>query len=1158
MNLRRWFIGAMLLLLPSITLADKIRPGGGADTWTFYGYGNAFVIARLLEAVKRTVSEPAFITLVMCVAIVGFLASGVTGLLGGRPQKLASYIAGIIVSVYALFSVTVDVYVEDMLQVDGTPDYAFLVKDVPAAIGLPAVTISEVGMWGVRTIEKQFSSPSGSPPPRLSGGGMLGVSAGVMRDITQVKLSDPALRAGVQNYIADCVIPALYVGDISPEELVQGEVWSAMAGGAHNFRQTKLEGHAGRGGEGQGVTNGIMSCHMAYDRLFEALETAAPSLLRGVGTFQLQGAVGDTTLNNVVDFVSAGTTQDATALASQSAMIELASEGYKQAAIATDSQAILLALNTEQARRSQSTGWFTASVLFQDMAGYLFAMLQAFVIGLTPLVGAILLVPGMGMKIAGGYARVMVWLMLWWPGLAIVNYIMELYLQSQISGPLGAGAGITMANIELINVASEKMVLASGFMATLVPGIMWGIISGSGAAFSSAIDRASGASYATQAAGQSAAGSTSMGQISMNSTAMNKHDTSWVNRTGMQAQHSFSGGGAAAVNTHQVSGDEMIVGTEKQTMDRVQDISARQSNNAKFMAETQSALTDTVSTEASRLLQAADSHIKDNYTSADGSIDWNRASKDETLQSISQELSALDRTLEESGVSQEKRQEAYTAKSVSAGVSAGGGRELFGGLITIGGNVSGSVSRGTRDTDVETERSAQSESREVGGSTRQTDNASLSDASTSGDSYKEGAGQRDSNQQRSGLVDSQAWAKIESLSTQYSEAKQYSQELSEAHSVATQTNLRGGMNHMQWQEKTAEFDATEARLRGMSEAARTDAAESSGGRIAVGTDGDITTNLQDDKFAEGEMIAAAGGERANTVGADGAETASGSTVDLDSYKANAQRGSDAERQAAIGKDQLNTDQLMAQLAEGKTLSSDGRRILNDLDGDIQIGDKNYMVHTAAMDYGRDGEDGELRMIYRTNEGGGKYDFHVMGSDGEMQQIASSYNGFERDENGNTYLVKGDDGEFYHRDSGEQVTDANVRSISAYEGVGNGYKIDQMSNYLAGEPVGSGRLDTTTRDGTTTSRVSTATDAQVDLATGQSIPHDRTEEVALPSGEAIDRAITGQSHPSGERIDAAITDSERPTDEHKVIIGSRESFSAYERPSMSGRGGKKDS
>lgn len=488
-----------------------------------------------------------------------------------------------------------------------TPLPSYLVKGVPAAIGLPAVAISEVGMWGIRAIETEFSSPSpGGQPPRLSGGALFAMSAGVLRDIADARISDPKLRASIQNHIADCVIPAIHTGAIDSNDLVRGDVWSALAAGQHKVRMTE-----------QPVSSlGVLTCEIAYQNLDPLVSMIGEQLLKGVGNsaFAFQKAVGDTTLNNVVNFVSAGTTSNAGALAGQAAMIEVAQDGYQQAAIATDSDAVVLALNAEGARRAQKTGWFTASLLFQDIAGYFFAILQAYVIALGPIIMAAMLVPNMGMKIASGYAKVMVWLMLWWPGLAIVNYIMELYMQNQAGAALTAGNGITMVNLGVVSAAAENMVIATGFMATMVPGIMWGLVSGSGAAFSAVLDRASGGNYASQAASSSASGNVSMGNVSMNNTAMNAHQMSRRFSTGNEAAQ--VGMGASAVNTTQnLSGNNVEVAGNKQTINRGEALSIAQGQTAKTMEEAKTSYTSQLQSLTSNTLNEMQQYARE------GSID---------------------------------------------------------------------------------------------------------------------------------------------------------------------------------------------------------------------------------------------------------------------------------------------------------------------------------------------------------------------------------------------------------------------------------------------------------------------------------------------------------------------------------------------------------
>lgn len=235
-------------------------------------------------------------------------------------------------------------------------------------------------------------------------------------------------------------------------------------------------------------------------------------------------------------------------------MMEATREGFQRTAHALDSDTLMVALNTENARRAQTAGWYTTAVLFRDMMGYFFAILQGFIIAITPLVAIMAFMPGMGLKMIGGYAKVLVWMTMWWPALAIVNFIMNSYYKSKLGGAgmlcSDAVAGCS-SSIGLMSDATQNMMIAAGLMATFVPAIMWGIISQGSFALTSVLDRASGAGYATQAGGNIAHGSARFGDIGMNNVNMNKHDTTWQNSSGMRPGESHSGAGQHVTTQHQ-------------------------------------------------------------------------------------------------------------------------------------------------------------------------------------------------------------------------------------------------------------------------------------------------------------------------------------------------------------------------------------------------------------------------------------------------------------------------------------------------------------------------------------------------------------------------------------------------------------------------------
>ncbi|BBI65805.1 hypothetical protein HSBAA_PA_4080 (plasmid) [Vreelandella sulfidaeris] len=100
-----------------LAIAETMTPASG-DTWTFYGYGNGYALAQILEAIKRLTdpdSNPGFRNLALFWRWPASFAMCFTGILGGSLQKVAMYFAGMILTVYMLFSLKVDILIEDMV-----------------------------------------------------------------------------------------------------------------------------------------------------------------------------------------------------------------------------------------------------------------------------------------------------------------------------------------------------------------------------------------------------------------------------------------------------------------------------------------------------------------------------------------------------------------------------------------------------------------------------------------------------------------------------------------------------------------------------------------------------------------------------------------------------------------------------------------------------------------------------------------------------------------------------------------------------------------------------------------------------------------------------------------------------------------------------------
>lgn len=708
--MKRALSALILTMLPLSAFASEW-------TWTVYGYANGYVLVDVFKAITMWLTSSDFKYFVMAIATLGLLGASIMGFVGGNVRTIGSYIMALMVGVYLMFSVTVDVVVEDMVYGKGGNDtvpMTSLVQGVPAAAALPLAIISEVGFIIASEIETVFASTNSSgigSYPSMSEGTPFGGTYGVMYDLGKSTIRDARLRSNITNYMRYCFVPYLNNDWYSTKEIVE----------ANNF--WKAVGETGRGAPvnqyipyvSDSDARDLLSCPQAHSRIEGDLSIYLPELLgsfTGAGQLVSGSNMGAAT---TIGEWAMGAADEATNMAVNSAMLEMTRSGFQQAAAALGADSLMVALNTENARRAQVSGWYTTAILFRDMASYFFAILQAFVIALTAIVLILAFIPSMGFKIMGGYAKVIVWLMLWWPGLAVVNYIMNSYYVRQINvfgGACASDAATCVASLGLTNDMTQNMMIAAGLMATFVPAIMWGIVSQGSFALTSVLDRASGTGYATQAGSSIAHGDASFGNIRMNNASMNKHDVSVANTTGMSGSVFHSGAGAVIRNeqagsTHSIQGSQM----DSITMGQVYEAN-HQKHAAKTAAVSQVAQ-DNYSTAQSQLAEKAVSLLDGHARVENGQLVFDSSESRDAFMALahnSQDL--LEHSNQAFNTDEKFNSTDFTGKIEAwAGATAGWSFfGLFGGDAGVKGSLGKSYSKGGRATDGEREIESSSSS----------------------------------------------------------------------------------------------------------------------------------------------------------------------------------------------------------------------------------------------------------------------------------------------------------------------------------------------------------------------------------------------------------------------------------------------------------------
>ena len=538
--------------------ADQINLAG-KNTWDLYVYGNGEAIAQILTAVKLMLAPDhgggAFRYLLLFLAIVGFVVLAVRA--GFDPGKNFLKMFGFIFLVWAVMYGTqgarANVHIYDRYS-----NYSNVITGVPAIVALPASIVSQTGEWLTRQIETNFSIPGSF---KMSESGGFNLFGKVTNDLNEFVISDPDLKRSLSAYVSDCVVPAIALSRMSTREIVTDtNLIDTLAKAQSQAIMTRYFPMKEGGrcewmdqlGSGYNAQIGaLMTCSAAYSCLTGDLELFAESLMQAKNEqWKAAGIMVPFEQAMSEALAHAGASGSGNPLARysrpqgiilQKALTASMTGAFRSAAVRTGNNEIMTATAIAQAEQSQKSAWWTAAEIFENMMGYVYLVLQGFIFAIVPVVIIGLMIPGLGGKIFTNYFQILVWLMLWTPMLAIVNYLITIFGGAQMRETL-AVAGLSMENSAILTEQANNLVIAAQFIGTMVPLITWGLVKGA-MAFTEFVSHGIGSSFATQAGAQAATGNVSMGNLSMDNIGMNKYSTTMTSAVGMQSVQADFGAG---------------------------------------------------------------------------------------------------------------------------------------------------------------------------------------------------------------------------------------------------------------------------------------------------------------------------------------------------------------------------------------------------------------------------------------------------------------------------------------------------------------------------------------------------------------------------------------------------------------------------------------
>ncbi|SDA53858.1 MULTISPECIES: conjugal transfer protein TraG N-terminal domain-containing protein [unclassified Janthinobacterium] len=489
--------------------------------WEIFAYQNSDSLYGLMNAVAAMVGANTYRNALGIVAVCGFVAALVG--YAFAPEKMVGW--KWLASVVLVFSVLVvpKVTVGIVDKTGGSAEV--FVDNVPFGLAVLASLTSTVGNSLTEleeTAMQVIPGPAGMPDKLSYQNNGLMFGSRLVRETSKVVFQSPYFRNDLINFLHQCTMFDLASGYLSPEAFAtSGDVWALM-GDPNPARFTGVTNAAG--------TSEVLTCPQAYTKL-SAKMPAEVQRIQGTLAFRmnptLPGAVASALIaDQIQQAYLKAKIADASASAAdiirQNALINAVNDtsllaGQKD----NDPATMLLAVGRAQAVVQTNAAWINAGKIAEQALPVIRNVVEVVAYAMFPLLILLLMLANGKDTVAGfkNYASVLIWIQLWPPLYAILNYAATMYAMRDLAAAASVGNGVnalsltTSSTIFSSAISGEAVV---GYMTISIPFIAWAALKrmeNFGTALVDGMRLLQG--NVTTATNSAATGNVSMGNVSM-------------------------------------------------------------------------------------------------------------------------------------------------------------------------------------------------------------------------------------------------------------------------------------------------------------------------------------------------------------------------------------------------------------------------------------------------------------------------------------------------------------------------------------------------------------------------------------------------------------------------------------------------------------------
>jgi conjugal transfer mating pair stabilization protein TraG len=504
-----------------------------------YAYHNTESLFGIFNAIAALVGSSTYLSAIAAVAFCGFVAAALA--YAFAPEKLQGWqwLASVILVYSILFVPKVTVGIVD--KTGGAP--VKVVANVPFGIAMFGGLTSAIGNTLTELFETAFQAIPGigglsSAFTYQQHGLMFGNR--LIRDTRSIAIGDPNLRTDLINFVHNCTMYDLMDGTIDPASFAKTPDAWAMMGTPNPARFTSVTG-------GSSVTN--VTCPEAYASLSGRLpaEIAAlqgrlalrlnPTLPPAVAISAIAGQVQQAYFRNQI----AGAAATAADIIRQNAVINAINDSSQLIGQKiNDPSSMVLAIGRAQAVAQQNAAWINGAKIAEQGLPIVRNVVEAMMYALFPIfVMLLFLTSGRETMLAvKSYVAVLIWIQLWPPLFAILNYMGTIYAQYDLAAAAEVGGGLKALSLLSASTIYSNAVSGAaivGYLVASIPFIAWAALKrmeNFGTALVggwAALQQSVAATTSQAAVGNVGIGNVTMDQRVISPTASNP----WVSRSQM-------------------------------------------------------------------------------------------------------------------------------------------------------------------------------------------------------------------------------------------------------------------------------------------------------------------------------------------------------------------------------------------------------------------------------------------------------------------------------------------------------------------------------------------------------------------------------------------------------------------------------------------------